>query len=167
MNSADTKFKLEVTTPSDREIVMTRAFDAPRRLVFDAFTKPELIQRWLLGPDGWSMPVCEVDLRPGGAFHYVWRNDADGQEFGLSGVYREITAPDRILHVERFDEPMPSSDALITTTFVGSGGATTVTLTCLYDTREIRDMALESGMDEGVARSYERLAEILSLRANE
>lgn len=161
MNSADTKNKLEVTTPSDREIVMTRAFDAPQHLVFDAFTKPELVQRWLLGPDGWSMPVCEVDLRAGGTFHYVWRNDADGKEFGLSGVYREIDAPDRILHVERFDDPMPSSDALIATTFVEKNGATTVTLTCSYESREIRDMALESGMDEGVARSYERLAQIL------
>ncbi len=81
---------LEITTPSDREIVMTRVFDAPRDLVFDAYTKPELLKRWLLGPRGWSMPVCEIDLRVGGAYRYVWRRDPDGNEMGMGGVYREI-----------------------------------------------------------------------------
>ena len=84
---------LEITTPGDREIVMTRVFDAPRELVFDAHTKPELVKRWLLGPDGWSMPVCEIDLRVGGAYRYVWRRDTDGTEMGMGGVYREIVPP--------------------------------------------------------------------------
>lgn len=86
---------LELTTRGDREIVMTRVFDAPRRLVFDAFTKPELVKQWLLGPPGWTMPVCEIDLRVGGAYRYVWRA-ADGQKMGMGGVYREIQAPERL-----------------------------------------------------------------------
>ena len=93
----------KVSTPSDREITMTRVFDAPRSLVFHALTKPELVKRWLLGPPGWSMPVCEIDLKIGGAWRYVWRN-ADGREFGMSGTYREIAAPDRIVHLERFED---------------------------------------------------------------
>lgn len=155
--------RLDVTTPGDREIVMTRAFNAPRMLVFDAFTKPELINRWLLGPDGWTMTVCEVDLRPGGTFHYVWRNDAEGAEFGLRGEYREITAPARIVHAERFDQSWYPGDAIVTTTFDESGGTTTVTLHTSFDSREIRDGALESGMDKGVAASFDRLERILNL----
>jgi len=81
---------LKVTAPGDREIVMTREFNAPRRMVFDAFTKPELVKQWLLGPPGWSMPVCEIDLKVGGAYRYVWRRDSDGTEMGMGGVYREI-----------------------------------------------------------------------------
>ncbi len=164
MKSADANHELEVTTPGDREIVMTRIFNAPRELVFDAFTKPELIKRWLLGPDGWSMPVCDVDLKVGGRFHYVWRNDADGSEFGLHGTYSEIAYPDRIVHAENFDEPWYPSDAMITTTFAERTGSTTVTLHCLYETRELRDAAIESGMTTGVERSYDRLSEMLASR---
>jgi uncharacterized protein YndB with AHSA1/START domain len=150
---------LEVTTPSDREIVMKRVFDAPRSSVFDAFTKPELIKRWLLGPDGWSMPVCEVDLNVGGTYHYVWRNDADASEFGFNGRYREIVRPERIVHVESMDGN--PGEALITTTFVEGNGTTTVTMTMQHESREVRDMVLATGMDEGVARSYDRLDEVL------
>lgn len=148
---------LEVTAPGDREIVMTRIFKAPRALVFDAFTKPELIARWLLGPDGWVMTVCEVDLKPGGTFHYVWRNDSEDKEFGLTGEYREIAAPARIVHAERFDQSWYPGDAIVTTTFVESDGMTTVTLLSSFDSREIRDGALESGMETGVAASFDRL----------
>jgi uncharacterized protein YndB with AHSA1/START domain len=88
----------EVTPPTDREIVMTRVFDASRERVFDAFTKPEIVKQWLLAPDGWSLAVCEIDLRVGGAFRYVWRNGADGQEFVVSGVYTEITRAARVVH---------------------------------------------------------------------
>jgi uncharacterized protein YndB with AHSA1/START domain len=95
---------LRVTTPSEREIVMTRVFDAPRHLVFDAHTRPELLQRWLLGPPGWSMPVCEIDLRVGGKYRYVWRHDRDGTKMGMGGVYREIASPERVVSTERFDE---------------------------------------------------------------
>lgn len=161
MTPAQSKHQLEVTMPGDRDIVMTRVFDAPRQIVFDAFTKPELIRKWLLGPDGWSMPVCNVDLRAGGTFHYVWRNDSDGKEFGINGEYREVAKPDRIVHAERFDEAMYPGDALITTAFVEQKGATTMTMTQLYDSREIRDAAIESGMETGVAASFDRLDDIV------
>jgi uncharacterized protein YndB with AHSA1/START domain len=150
---------LEVTTPSDREIVMKRVLNAPSQLVFDAFTKPELIQRWLLGPDGWSMPVCEVDLRVGGGYRYRWRNDENGMEFGVEGTYREIERPSRTVHTERMD--VAPGEALVTNTYVEHDGKTTVTMTILYESKEIRDGALESGMDTGVEKSYKRLEEIL------
>ena len=86
--------ELKITTSGDRELVMTRVFDAPCRLVFDAHTKPELVQRWLLGPPGWSMPVCEMDVRVGGTYRWVWRNDSDGTEMGMGGTYREVRAPE-------------------------------------------------------------------------
>ena len=161
MKPTQARHELSVTTPSDREIVMKRIFDAPRQRVFDAYTKPELIKRWLLGPDGWSMPVCDVDLRIGGRFHYIWRNDADGKQFGLHGVYNAIEVPERIVHDENFDEPWYPSDAQVTTAFTEHSGSTTVTMTILYDSREARDAAIESGMEKGVAQSYDRLAEML------
>jgi uncharacterized protein YndB with AHSA1/START domain len=157
----DLKQTLDVTTPDDRTIVMTRRFASARPPIFDAFTKPELIKRWLLGPDGWSMPVCEVDLTVGGSFHYVWRNDSDGRQFGMGGVYREIVRPERVVHVEKFDEPWYPGEAVITTVLAERDGATLLTLTSLFETREARDTALESGMTDGVAASYDRLAEVL------
>ena len=93
---------LQVATPTDREIVLTRVFNAPRRLVFDAFTKPELLKRWF-GPRGWSLVVCEVDLRVGGTFRFVLRSP-DGKEMGIRGVYREIVAPERSVHLESYDD---------------------------------------------------------------
>jgi uncharacterized protein YndB with AHSA1/START domain len=162
MNPAGAKHTLEITTPTDNEVVMTRAFDAPRNLVFDAFTKPELIRRWLLGPDGWEMPVCDVDLRAGGTFHYVWRNDAEDREFGLHGTYHEIDAPSRIVHVENFDQSWYPDDATVTTAFTEQDGTTRVSMTIFQPSREARDQMLASGMDKGVARSFDRLAEILA-----
>ncbi|HEV3195059.1 MAG TPA: SRPBCC family protein [Candidatus Cybelea sp.] len=161
MEYSGPKHKLEVTLPSEREIVMTRVLDAPARLVFDAFTKPELIRRWLLGPDGFSMSVCDVDLRVGGKFHYVWRKDDGGREFGINGTYREIAPPARIVHGENFDEPFYPGEAQVTTAFAEKGGATTVTMTMAFDTREIRDGAIESGMESGIVASYDRLERIL------
>src|SRR3990172_6633378 len=95
---------LKITAATEREIVMTRVFAAPRQLVFDAHTKPELVKRWLLGPDGWSMPVCDIDLRVGGKYRYVWRRDRDGTEMGMGGVFREIVPPELIVATEKFDE---------------------------------------------------------------
>jgi len=157
------KGTLQVTTPTDREIVMTRVFDAPRHLVFDAHTKPELIKRWLLGPSGWTMPVCDIDLRVGGAYRYVWRN-AKGTEMGMGGVYREIVAPERLVNTERFDEAWYPGEALSTTVFVEKGGKTTLTLTVLYESREARDGVLKSGMETGVGASYDRLSDLLALQ---
>ena len=151
---------LELTTRGDREIVMTRVFDAPRRLVFDAFTKPELVKQWLLGPPGWSMPVCEIDLRVGGAYRYVWRA-ADGHEMGMGGVYREIAAPERLVATERFDEAWYPGEAVGTVVLVEQGGKTTLTQTILYESREARNAVLKTGMERGVAASYDRLADLL------
>jgi uncharacterized protein YndB with AHSA1/START domain len=151
---------LQVTTPSEREIAMTRVFDAPRPLVFDAFTKPELIQRWLGVRGGWSMVVCEVDLRVGGRYRYVWRK-GDGPEMGMGGVYREVVRPERFVATEKFDDPWYAGEALDTTVMVEQGGQTTVTTTVRYQSRAVRDAVLASPMERGVAESYDRLAELL------
>jgi uncharacterized protein YndB with AHSA1/START domain len=154
------ELKLKVTTLGEREIVMTRAFDAPRRLVFDALTKPELVRRWLLGPAGWSMPVCEIDLQVGGAYRYVWRH-ADGKEMGMGGVYREIVPRERIVCTELFDEAWYPGEALLAMNLVEKDGRTVMTTTILYVSQEARDGVLKSGMESGVAVSYDRLAELL------
>jgi len=154
--------QLKVTMPSDREIAMTRVFDAPRKLVFDAHTKPELVRRWLLGPPGWSMPVCEMDLRVGGKYRWVWRSDSDGSTMGIGGVYREIVAPERIVSTERFDEAWYPGEGLNTLVLVEEGGRTTLTQTMRYQSTEARDAVLKSGMEKGVAASYDRLAELLA-----
>jgi uncharacterized protein YndB with AHSA1/START domain len=152
---------LKLTTRGDREIVMTRVFDAPRTLVFDAFTKPELVKQWLLGPPGWSMPVCEIDLRVGGAYRFVWHGP-DGTKMGMGGVYREIAAPERLVATERFDEAWYPGEAVGTLVLSEQGGKTTITQTLLYQSREARDVVLKSGMEQGVAASYDRLAELLT-----
>jgi uncharacterized protein YndB with AHSA1/START domain len=153
--------KLQVTTPSDREIAMTRAFDAPRSLVFDAWTKPELLKRWLGVFGGWTFAVCEVDLKVGGKYRYVWRG-TDGKEMGMGGVFREIVRPERIVCTEKFDEAWYPGDAVDTTIFVGKGGKTTVTTTVLYASKEARDGVLKSPLEGGVAKSYDKLAEVLA-----
>jgi uncharacterized protein YndB with AHSA1/START domain len=150
----------KMSTPSDREIQVTRVFDAPRALVFEAFTKPELVKRWLLGPPGWTMPICEIDLKVGGAYRYLWHNDSDGREMGLSGVFREIVAPKLLVATE--NPTWHASEALDTTTFVEEGSATRMTITVLYESTEVRDVALKSGMDRGMAMSYDRVEELLS-----
>ncbi|OLB86776.1 MAG: ATPase [Acidobacteria bacterium] len=152
---------LKLTTRGDREIVITRVFDAPRKLVFDAFTKPELVKQWLLGPDGWSMPVCEIDLKVGGKYRYVWRRDKDGTEMGMGGGYREIVAPERVVATEKFDQSWYPGEAVGTFVLVEQGGRTTLTQTILYESREARDGVLKSGMEKGVVASYDRLAKLL------
>lgn len=156
-----TKTALKVTTPSDREIEVTRQFNAPRRLVFDAHTKPELVRRWLLGPDGWTMPVCEIDLKIGGKFRYVWRN-SEGFEMGMGGTFREITAPERIVHNEKFDEDWTNGETKVTTTFVEASGKTTMKLVIEYASAASRDGALKSNMTEGMSAGYDRLDTLLA-----
>jgi uncharacterized protein YndB with AHSA1/START domain len=160
---------LNLTTPSEREILMTRAFDAPRKLVFEAHSKPELIRRWLLGPDGWSMPVCEVDFRVGGKYRYVWRCErettpgcAPGVEMGMGGVYREIVVPERIVATEKFDQAWYPGEAVCTLVLLEKGGRTTLQQSMLYESRAARDAVLKSGMESGVEASYDRLAKILA-----
>jgi len=152
---------LKVTTRGDREIVMTRVLNAPRSMVFDAFTKPELVRRWLLGPEGWSMPVCEIDLRVGGKYRYVWRH-AKGQEMGMGGEFREIVPPERIVSTEKFDESWYPGEAVGTLVLTEQEGKTTVTQTVLYQSREAREAVLKSPMESGVAAGYDRLAELLA-----
>ena len=163
MNQGETTMKnastFKVTTPSDKEIQMTRVFDAPRPLVKDAFSKPELLKKWLLGPPGWEMVVCNVATKPGDRFRYEWRNTETGHQFGTGGVAREIS-PGRVVHTEVMDGA--PSESLVTTDFVEEGGKTTVTMTLLFESKEHRDMALKSGMEHGVAASYNRLEELLT-----
>ena len=157
--------RLDITTPSDREIAMTRSFDAPRRLVYDAWTKPELLKRWLGVRGGWSMVVCEVDLKVGGHYRYVWRGP-NGKEMGMGGVYREVVPGERLVATEKFDDAWYEGDAVDTTVFVEDGGRTTVTTTVLYSSKEARDGVLASPMESGVAESYDVLDQVLgSLRA--
>jgi uncharacterized protein YndB with AHSA1/START domain len=154
--------QLRLTTPSDREIAMTRVFDAPRQLVFDAHTKSELVKRWLLGPPGWTMPVCEIELRVGGRYRWVWRSDSDGSTMGIGGVYREIVAPERLVATERFDEAWYPGEGLNTLVLIEQGGRTTLTQTMRYESKAARDAVLKSGMEKGVEASYDRLAELLA-----
>lgn len=151
----------QVTTPSDREIEISRDFHAPRHLVFDAFTKPELVRRWLLGPDGWTMPVCEIDLRPGGKYRYVWRKDGV-KDMGMGGVFLEVASPSRLVATEQFDDAWYPGQAVNTTVFAENGEITHTTITVLYESKVARDTALRSGMEHGMAAGYQRLEEFLS-----
>jgi uncharacterized protein YndB with AHSA1/START domain len=152
---------LQVTTPSDREIVLTRVFNAPRTMVFDALTKPELLKRWF-GPRAWSLATCEVDLKVGGKWRFVLRGP-DGEEMGMGGVYREIAPPERDVHTEVFDD-FPG-EGVVTGVLVEDRGKTTLTATILYASKEIRDAVIKSGMEHGAAESYDRLAELLAFKS--
>jgi uncharacterized protein YndB with AHSA1/START domain len=154
---------LKVEARGEREIVMTRGFAAPRHLVFEAFVKPELVRQWLLGPEGWTMPVCEIDARAGGEYRYVWQRGET--RMGMGGVYREVVPPEKLVATEKFDEAWYPGEAVVTTTFTAEGGGTQVVMAVLYDSREARDMALKSGMESGVAVSYDRLEKIVTAAA--
>jgi uncharacterized protein YndB with AHSA1/START domain len=154
---------LKVTTPTDREILITRTFLAPRDLVFEAMTNPELLKRWLHGPPGWTMIECESDLKVGGTFRHVWHR-TDGTTMAMRGVYREIVPPGRIVRTESFELgcDAQSGEQLATIVLTERGGTTTLTLTVLYPSKEARDATIASGMERGVAASYDRLAEMLA-----
>lgn len=162
---------LAVSTPSDVEVAMTRTFDAPRQLVFDMWTKPEHLMHWLGQGDGqlkgWTMTTCEVDLRPGGAYHFVW-DGPDGETLGIAGVYREIVPGERLVTTEIFDEPYRDEmggEVINTLTFEEQGGRTTITSTARYPSREARDGALQTGMESGVAEGYDTLERYLQTLA--
>ncbi len=152
---------VKVTTPSDREIAMTRVFDAPRELVYEAYTTPALLKRWLGVHRDWSLAVCEIDLRVGGAYRYVWRGD-DGREMGMGGVYLEIVPGERLVTTERFDTSWYPGDAEATIVFAERKGRTTLTLTVKYESRDARDEVLRSPMKSGVEISFGNLAELLA-----
>jgi uncharacterized protein YndB with AHSA1/START domain len=149
-----------VTTPSDREIRLTRLFDAPRHLVFEAMSKPEHIKQWWgrLG-EGYSVPVCEVDLRPGGKWRFV--NRTPHGEVAFYGVYREIAAPDRIVFTEIFEQ-FPDTESVVTAVFTEEDGKTRLTATVLYPSLDVRDTVLNSGMAQGAAISYDRLEDVVA-----
>ena len=151
----------EVSLPSDREIEVRRDFHAPRQLVFDAFTKPEFVRRWLLGPSGWTMPVCEIDARAGGKFRYVWQHP-DGRDLKMSGTFVEVSPPERTVHIENFDEDWAGDPTRVTTVFSEEDGGTTVTMTIAFTSKEARDGARATGMTEGMETGFARLDVILA-----
>jgi len=155
-----TSGKLDLTAPGEREIVITRIFNAPRTLVFNAFTKPELLKQWLIGPPGWTMPVCEIDFRVGGNIRYEWEH-SNGKRMGMSGTYREIVVPERVVATEKFDEPWYPGEAVGTLVFTEQGSQTLVNQSILYESREAREIVLKSPMEGGIAIGYNRLDEIL------
>jgi uncharacterized protein YndB with AHSA1/START domain len=153
---------LEITAHGERELVMTRGFEAPRERLFEALTVPERLTRWLGVRGGWELAVCKVDLRVGGAYRFVWHHAGDGMEMGVGGVYREIVPPERLVYSESFDEPWYPGEAVITHVLTELGGRTTLTSTVLYESRPARDGVLASPMEGGVAESYDKLAALLA-----
>jgi uncharacterized protein YndB with AHSA1/START domain len=154
---------LNVTTPTDREIVITRAFNAPRSLVWEAMSKPELLKRWVSGPPGWEMTVCEEDARVGGTFRWAWTGP-EGASMSMSGVYREVLPPERSVRTERFDVGcVPGGgEQLATLVLNEQGDATHLTITLLYASNDARNGAVASGMEQGMAASYDRLDDLLT-----
>ena len=142
------------TLPSDVEVVATRVVNAPRRLVFDAHTNPAHLPHWLLGPEGWTMPICEIDLRPGGAWRYVWRK-SDGSEMAMRGVYQEIVPPELVVSTESWGGDWP--ETITTLLLTEQDGKTIITQRVRYPSKEARDAALKTVMREGMAQGYDRL----------
>ena len=152
---------LTISTPSDREVQTVRVFDAPRRLVFQALTTPSLLMRWMHGPNGWTLAVCEVDLRPGGTFRYVWRKP-NGREMGMRGTFREVVAPERIVHTELFDEDWTGGETVVTSALAERGATTTLTVTIRFASKAARDAAMETGFTSGMEAGYDALAGIFA-----
>jgi uncharacterized protein YndB with AHSA1/START domain len=159
--------KAQVTLPSDREVKVTRSFRATRELVYRAYTEPALVRRWLLGPPGWTMPICEMDVRVGGQYRWRWRSEDKGSEFGFSGTFREVQPPSRIVHTEAYDPgtiggEYPGAPAIVTVTFTEDGGVTTVTSLIDFGSKEARDGAVATGMTDGMEQSYQLLDRLLA-----
>jgi uncharacterized protein YndB with AHSA1/START domain len=158
----------EVTLPNDTSVLVERDFSASRELVYAAYTQPALMQRWLLGTPGWTMPVCEMDVRVGGRFRWRWRSDEDGGEFGFEGEFVEVDAPALIRHTEAFDAgstPEQMEEAMVTVRFEERGGTTSVSTLIEYASKEARDGALATGMTDGMEASYQQLDTLLRLHA--
>jgi uncharacterized protein YndB with AHSA1/START domain len=157
----------QVSFPSDRDVEVTRSFRGPRGLVYDAYTRPELVRRWLLGPPGWSMPVCEMDVRVGGRFRWRWRSDENATEFGFHGEYLEVRSPELLRHTEYYDPgdvggTMGDEPADVTVRLEERAGMTTVTTLIRYATKEDRDAAVATGMTDGMEVSYQLLDRLLA-----
>jgi uncharacterized protein YndB with AHSA1/START domain len=154
------KNTLKVEARGDREIVMTRSFDAPRKLVFDALTKPEFLKRWFGAIGGWQLVECQVDLRVGGQYRYLWLGP-NGEQMGMRGIFREVVPPERIVNTEKFDEAWYPGEAVGTATLVENGGKTTLTTVVRYESREAREAVLKSPMEQGAAAGYDVLDKLL------
>jgi uncharacterized protein YndB with AHSA1/START domain len=159
-SNAKNSGSFQVTTPSEQEIRLTRLFNAPRPLVFEAMTKPEHVKQWWgrLG-EGYSVPVCEIDFRPGGAWRFVNRHPKGDAVF--YGVYREITPPSKVVFTEIF-EPYPDTVSVVTAELTEEGGKTRLTATIQYPSRQVRDMVVATGMAKGAAISYDRLEDLVA-----
>ena len=157
--------KAQVTLPSEREVKVVRSFRAPRALVYRAYTEPELMRRWLVGYPGWTMPVCEMDVRVGGAYRWRWRNEEDGTEFGFFGTFREVEPPYKLAHTETFDPGTMGGtmggEATVTVTLDEKDGVTTLTTLIAYDSKESRDAAVATGMTDGMETNYQLLDRLL------
>ncbi len=158
------KNTLKVTTPTDREIVMTRDFDAPRHMVWEAMVKPDLIKRWLFLPPGWEMTTCDEDVRVGGSYRWAWAGPDGKTAMVMHGVYREVVPPERIARTEIFEMGCvpQEGEQLVTIVFTEQAGKTTLTLTALYPSKEARDGMIASGMERGVSAGYDKMEEMLA-----
>lgn len=154
---------LKALPARDRELAFARVFQAPRERVWEHFVDPRLVPQWLLGPPGWTMPVCEIDLRRGGRFRYVWRND-DGREMGMSGEYLAVVRPERVVHTELFDEDWTGGETTVTTVFHERNGVTEMELVVRYPTSEVRERVKGTGMEAGMEAGYARLDALLAAR---
>jgi uncharacterized protein YndB with AHSA1/START domain len=161
MSPTKTTGPLDISTPSDREICLTRMFNAPRKLVFDAYTKPELLTRWMGVMPGWSWAVCEIDLRVGGMLRYVWRGP-DGVEMGMRGTYLEIDPPHRIVSTESFDQKWYEGECIESITLEETDGRTTLTMLLRYDNKAVRDSVLQSPAATGMEAGFSNLDVLLS-----
>jgi uncharacterized protein YndB with AHSA1/START domain len=151
-----------VTTPSDREVQVVRDFNAPKELVFRAWTQPDLLQRWMAGPDGWTVTKSEGDPRQGGTYRLEW-SGRDGEFMAMTGTYVEFSPPDRIVTTEVFDEAWHPGEAITTIVFTEEEpGVTTATMTILFESKEARDIATATGMTDGMTMTYEALDRLLA-----
>lgn len=151
---------MQLTLPNDREILVERRFEAPRELVFRALTEPELLKQWMWGPEEWRLLNCTIDLKVGGKLRYEWGKPG-GPVMGLSGVFREIQRPGRLVHTELFDEDWTGGETVVTTLLAEKAGQTVMTMTVRYASKEARDGALQTPMEEGMAQTYDRLDGLL------
>lgn len=156
-----TKKPIDVTTPGDTDVVVTRTFDASPDLVFRAFSEPALVQRWQLGYPGWTMPVCEIDFKVGGTYRYRWRNDEEGIEFGFTGTFQKIEKPGLIVHSEK-PEDVDMGEAIVTNELRSQNGGTLMTMTIRYPSAEVRQQAIETGMTDGMGVSFDLMDVLLA-----
>jgi uncharacterized protein YndB with AHSA1/START domain len=159
--------KAQVVLPNDREVKVTRSFKAPRALVYRAYTEPDLLKQWMTGYPGWSLSVCEMDVRPGGRYQWRWKSDDGASGFGFHGTFREVEPASRLVHTEAYDPGTvgggyPGPEALITVSFTESDGVTTVTTLMDFGSKEARDAAVKTGMTDGMEHSYQLLDHLLT-----